>query len=204
MWRLSPRCKLAERFCGAGEVSPLRASELGKQSVQAFVIIPEKVTDRIFVPTHSVHGGSPKPGRTEDSMGRQGYPPEFRRRVLDLVAAGRRVSEVSSDRASASAIATRTVAGGPVAERHELGPKRFRRVPHHPGGALGSCPLTAAPSDRGAKLQDHTRRGLTKPTLGSVDVCALRGADRSLGKRQAPTLLRLRLPSQPGFDRLRE
>lgn len=30
-------------------------------------------------------------------MGRQGYPPEFRRRVLDLVAAGRGVSEVSSD-----------------------------------------------------------------------------------------------------------
>lgn len=34
---------------------------------------------------------------TEDSMGRKGYPPEFRRRVLDLVAAGRRVADVARD-----------------------------------------------------------------------------------------------------------
>jgi transposase-like protein len=30
-------------------------------------------------------------------MGRRGYPAEFRRRVLDLVAAGRRVAEVAQD-----------------------------------------------------------------------------------------------------------
>jgi transposase len=30
-------------------------------------------------------------------MGRRGYPPEFRRRVLDLVESGRRVAEVARD-----------------------------------------------------------------------------------------------------------
>jgi len=30
-------------------------------------------------------------------MGRRGYPPEFRRRVLDLVDAGRRISELAKD-----------------------------------------------------------------------------------------------------------
>jgi transposase-like protein len=30
-------------------------------------------------------------------MGRRGYPPEFRRRVLDLVEAGRRIAEVAND-----------------------------------------------------------------------------------------------------------
>jgi len=30
-------------------------------------------------------------------MGRRGYPPEFRRQVLDLVEAGRRVAEVAAD-----------------------------------------------------------------------------------------------------------
>jgi transposase-like protein len=30
-------------------------------------------------------------------MGRRGYPPEFRRRVLDLVEAGRRIAEVAED-----------------------------------------------------------------------------------------------------------
>ena len=30
-------------------------------------------------------------------MGRRGYPPEFRRRVLDLLAAGRRVSDLARD-----------------------------------------------------------------------------------------------------------
>jgi hypothetical protein len=65
---LEPRYKLAERSCGAGEVSPLRASELGKQSIQAFVIIPEKVTDRFFVRTHRVHGGSPKPACRHPSV----------------------------------------------------------------------------------------------------------------------------------------
>jgi transposase len=37
------------------------------------------------------------PCRTEDSMGRRGYPAEFRRRVLDLVAGGRRVSDIAKD-----------------------------------------------------------------------------------------------------------
>ena len=30
-------------------------------------------------------------------MGRRGYPPEFRRRVLDLVAGGRRVTDLARD-----------------------------------------------------------------------------------------------------------
>jgi transposase len=33
----------------------------------------------------------------EDSMGRRGYPAEFRQRVLDLIAAGRRVRDVAAD-----------------------------------------------------------------------------------------------------------
>jgi transposase-like protein len=33
----------------------------------------------------------------EDSMGRRGYPAEFRQRVLDLVGAGRRVRDVAGD-----------------------------------------------------------------------------------------------------------
>ena len=33
----------------------------------------------------------------EDCMARRGYPPEFRRRVVDLVGAGSRVSEVAAD-----------------------------------------------------------------------------------------------------------
>lgn len=30
-------------------------------------------------------------------MARQGYPPEFRRRVLDLIASGRKVADVAAD-----------------------------------------------------------------------------------------------------------
>lgn len=30
-------------------------------------------------------------------MGRRGYPPEFRRRVLDLLAAGRRITDLARD-----------------------------------------------------------------------------------------------------------
>ena len=30
-------------------------------------------------------------------MGRRGYPPEFRRRVLDLIEAGRKIAEVATD-----------------------------------------------------------------------------------------------------------
>jgi hypothetical protein len=30
-------------------------------------------------------------------MGRQGYPPDFRRRVLDLIEAGRKVTDVARD-----------------------------------------------------------------------------------------------------------
>jgi transposase-like protein len=33
----------------------------------------------------------------EDSMGRRGYPAEFRRRALDLIADGRRVGDVARD-----------------------------------------------------------------------------------------------------------
>lgn len=33
----------------------------------------------------------------EDGMGRRGYPAEFRQRVFDLVAAGRRVADVAGD-----------------------------------------------------------------------------------------------------------
>jgi transposase len=34
---------------------------------------------------------------TEDGMARRGYPAEFRRRVLDLIASGRRVTDVARD-----------------------------------------------------------------------------------------------------------
>jgi Transposase len=30
-------------------------------------------------------------------MGRRGYPPEFRRRVLDLIEAGRKIADVATD-----------------------------------------------------------------------------------------------------------
>jgi len=33
----------------------------------------------------------------EDGMGRRGYPAEFRRRVFDLIASGRRVADVARD-----------------------------------------------------------------------------------------------------------
>jgi transposase-like protein len=35
------------------------------------------------------------PNQEERSMGRRGYPPEFRRKVLDLVEAGRPIAEVA-------------------------------------------------------------------------------------------------------------
>jgi transposase-like protein len=35
--------------------------------------------------------------KQEDSMGRRGYPGEFRRRALDLVAAGRGVADIARD-----------------------------------------------------------------------------------------------------------
>jgi transposase-like protein len=35
--------------------------------------------------------------KQEDSMARRGYPPEFRQRVLDLIAAGRPVADVARD-----------------------------------------------------------------------------------------------------------
>ena len=37
------------------------------------------------------------PSHTEDSMGRRGYPAELRRRVLDLVAGGRKVRDIAND-----------------------------------------------------------------------------------------------------------
>ena len=37
------------------------------------------------------------PSHEEDGMGRRGYPAEFRRRVLELIASGRRVSDVARD-----------------------------------------------------------------------------------------------------------
>jgi transposase len=42
------------------------------------------------------HAAVPSEQR-EGSMGRRGYPPEFRQRVLDLVAAGRGVEDVARD-----------------------------------------------------------------------------------------------------------
>jgi putative transposase len=35
--------------------------------------------------------------RQESSMGRRGYPPEFRRRVLDLIESGRKIADVARD-----------------------------------------------------------------------------------------------------------
>ena len=37
------------------------------------------------------------PSHSEDGMGRRGYPAEFRRRVLDLIASGRRMADVARD-----------------------------------------------------------------------------------------------------------
>ena len=37
------------------------------------------------------------PFHEEDGMGRRGYPAEFRRRALDLIAAGRRAGDVARD-----------------------------------------------------------------------------------------------------------
>jgi transposase len=37
------------------------------------------------------------PSGEEDGMGRRGYPAEFRRRVLELIASGRRVGDVARD-----------------------------------------------------------------------------------------------------------
>jgi transposase len=37
------------------------------------------------------------PSYEEDGMGRRGYPAEFRMRVLDLIASGRRVGDVARD-----------------------------------------------------------------------------------------------------------
>jgi transposase InsO family protein len=34
----------------------------------------------------------------DDSMGRRGYPGEFRQKVLDLIAAGRRVGDIARER----------------------------------------------------------------------------------------------------------
>ena len=39
-------------------------------------------------------------------MGRRGYPPEFRRKVLDLVEAGRPIAEVAKALASATSRST--------------------------------------------------------------------------------------------------
>jgi hypothetical protein len=47
--------------------------------------------------------------RQERSMGRRGYPPEFRRKVLDLVEAGRPIAEVARPWGSAT---SRSTAGG--------------------------------------------------------------------------------------------
>ncbi len=51
-----------------------------------------------------VHESAPTAGslnllvsRQEDSMERRGYPPEFRLRVLELIASGRKVHEVARD-----------------------------------------------------------------------------------------------------------
>jgi transposase-like protein len=53
----------------------------------------------------------------EDSMGRRGYPGEFRRRVLDLVAAGRRVGDIARD----LGISDQTVYGWRHQERIDRG-----------------------------------------------------------------------------------
>src|SRR5205814_3748696 len=37
------------------------------------------------------------PSHEEDGMGRRGYAAEFRKRVLDLIASGRRVADVARD-----------------------------------------------------------------------------------------------------------
>lgn len=53
----------------------------------------------------------------EDSMGRRGYPAEFRQRVLDLITAGRRVRDVAVD----LGISEQTVYGWRRQERVDQG-----------------------------------------------------------------------------------
>lgn len=53
----------------------------------------------------------------EDSMGRRGYPAELRRRVLDLIAGGRRVGDIARD----LGISNQTVYGWRRQERIDHG-----------------------------------------------------------------------------------
>ena len=74
-------------------------------------------------------------------MGRRGYPPEFRRRVLDLLAAGRRVTDLARDLGVSNQtiyiwrrqeeVDRGLVAGLTSAERDELGAakRRIRVLP---------------------------------------------------------------------------
>jgi transposase-like protein len=75
----------------------------------------------------------------EDGMGRRGYPAEFRQRVLDLVAAGRRVRDVAVD----LGISDQTVYGWRRQERMDQGiepglPQRSARSWRRRGGASES------------------------------------------------------------------
>ena len=79
-------------------------------------------------------------------MGKRGYPPEFRRRVLDLVEAGRKVAEVAEDLG--------------ISDRNDLqlaspGPSRSRaRAGSHHGGAgrVGGGPQQRVGRPRSVRL----------------------------------------------------
>ena len=67
-------------------------------------------------------------------MGRRGYPPEFRRRVLDLVEGGRTVTEVAND----LEVSEQTIYGWRRQARIDAESVRwnFRVGGHHPTNAV--------------------------------------------------------------------
>jgi transposase-like protein len=61
-------------------------------------------------------------------VGRRGYPPEFRRKVLDLVASGRKVSEVAFDLEISEQTIYSWVKPAAPPEPRRIGPARFEQV----------------------------------------------------------------------------
>jgi putative transposase len=125
-------------------------------------------------------------------MGRRGYPPEFRRKVLDLVEAGRPIAEV----AKALGISDQSIytwrrqdridrslePGLTSGEKAELAAAKRRILEWRPscrrcGGRWSWserwCPQKAVPGGRGDGRRAHPGRG-GLPGLGRVDLGLLR------------------------------
>ena len=61
-------------------------------------------------------------------MGRKGYPPELRRKVLDLVAAGRPVVDVARDLGSQRAVDLHLATAGPDRQGTAAGPEQREKA----------------------------------------------------------------------------